>query len=146
MVILVQSPGTSARGQEGWTRLKWELWECWEMKQKKSPPSACFCPHCASLGTGFMISSPFFGVNLLPCATPVNELRFSSLTLAVTSEHKVITYYFSAHPASSHSRQAKLTGFGAGFLRGFVSSQWHCSSPGDKVLSPWGSPGVVSSQ
>lgn len=60
-----------------------------------------------------------FGVDLLPCAAPVTEERFSSLPFTVAPEHKLITHKFSAHPAYSHPKQEKLTVFGTAFLRGF---------------------------
>lgn len=105
------------------------------MKWKKFPPSACFYPSCTSLGTGFMISPPFFG---WICFSVLHQsIRWGSPPLTVTSEHKLVStsslFPFQAGKADCiwHS-----------IFKGFVSSQWHYSSPGDKVLSLWGNPGV----
>lgn len=99
-------------------------------------PSKClFLSQLYISGDRFHDFPSIFWVNLLPCAAPISKVRFSSLPLTGTWEHKSITHHFLAHfLAYSHSKQEKLTVFGTAFLRGLY--------PLRDILCLWRSPGV----
>lgn len=104
-------------------------------------PSKClFLSPLYILGDRFHDFPSIFWVNLLPCAPPVHEVRFSSSTLTLTSEHELITHFSTSSLLPFQAGKADCIWHS--IFKGFVSSQWHCSSPGDKVLSHCRNPGV----